>query len=66
MEAGAGFEHFLSGGLEMLGIEADEVELGVMRLVHTLYWPAVAELFELDLTAIEPEADLDLSKAPQQ
>lgn len=58
------FEAFVPAGLASLGIEADEVELAVMRATHELYWPAVAGLLEVDLSGVEPEALADMSRAP--
>ena len=64
MPATGEFEAFVPAGLASLGIEADEVELAVMRATHELYWPAVAGLLEVDLTAVEPEPVPDMSRAP--
>jgi hypothetical protein len=58
------FESFVPAGLASLGIEADEVELAVMRAVHELYWPATAGLLELDLSGVDPERAPDLSRPP--
>jgi hypothetical protein len=65
MPAPGDFEAFVPGGLASMGIEADEVELAVMRASHDLYWPAIAGLLELDLSAVEPEPTADLSRPPE-
>ena len=63
MDAQSDFDRFVPGSLASLGIEADEVELAVMRAAHGNWWPAVEALLELDLSGeIEPE--IDLSRAP--
>ena len=62
----ADFDAFVPAGLSSLGIEADEVELAVMRAAHELYWPAIAGLLEIDLSGVEPEPMADLSRAPER
>jgi hypothetical protein len=62
MEAGPQ-EDFVAGGLAALGIEADEIELAVIRAAHALFWPSIVELLEFD-AGDEPEREPDLSKAP--
>jgi hypothetical protein len=57
-------DHYLSGGLAELGIEADEIEMAVISASHQLFWPAILELLALDAGAADPEANPDLSKAP--
>ncbi|MGH2982006.1 MAG: hypothetical protein ACRDKV_08195 [Solirubrobacterales bacterium] len=64
MPAAGEFEAFVPAGLASLGIEADEVELAVMRATHELYWPALAGLLEVDLAGITPEPVPDMSRAP--
>ena len=58
-------EDFVDGGLASLGIEADEIERAVIGAAHQLFWPGILELLSLDLGELEPERDLDLSKAPE-
>ena len=58
------FDSFVPAGLVSLGIEADDVELAVMRAAHELYWPAIAGVLQLDLSAIEPEPGADMSRPP--
>jgi hypothetical protein len=59
------FEAFVPAGLATLGIEADEVELAVMRAAHELYWPAIVGLLEVDFSSVEPELAADMSRAPE-
>jgi hypothetical protein len=59
------FDAFVPGGLATLGIEADEVELAVMRAAHELYWPGIAAFIEVDLSGVEPEPPENLSRAPE-
>ncbi len=59
------FDAFVPAGLASLGIEADEVDLAVMRAMHDLYWPAIAGMLDLDLSGVEPERDADMSRAPE-
>jgi hypothetical protein len=60
------FEAFAPAGLRSLGIEADEVELAVMRATHETYGPAIRALLELDLSGVEPEPGADLSRQPEK
>lgn len=65
MESEAAFRSYLEGALEVFGIEADETERAVMSGVWSVYEPAMAELRESDLSAVDPEPDADLSRAPR-
>lgn len=65
MESEAAFRSYLEGALEVFGIEADETERAVMSGVWSVYDPAIAELREADLSAVDPEPDADLSRAPR-
>jgi hypothetical protein len=64
VEPEAAFRNYLEGALEVFGIEADETERAVMSGVWSVYAPAMAELREADLSAVEPERDADPSRAP--
>jgi hypothetical protein len=59
------FDAFVPPGLASLGIEADGVELSVMRATHELYWPAMAGLLEVDLSDVAPEPGAGMSRAPE-
>ena len=65
MEASNRADDFIPAGLASLGIEADEIDLAVIGAAHSLFWPAIVELLELE-TDVAPEPDLDLSRAPAQ
>jgi hypothetical protein len=63
--AGVGsFEEFVPPALATLGIEADDVDLTVMRAAHAQFWPAIEALLELNLAAVPEEANQDLSQPP--
>ncbi|MGH2926284.1 MAG: hypothetical protein ACRDK1_09985 [Solirubrobacterales bacterium] len=60
-----GPEPFVSAGLELLGLPADEAELAVIEAVDGLYRPLVDALIAAELDGIEPEPGEDLSRAPR-
>jgi hypothetical protein len=64
MEAFNSADEFIAAGLAAYGIEADEVDLAVIRAAHGLFWPPILELLELDTTPIPFEPAPDLSQAP--
>ena len=64
MEDSERADDFLTSGLAVYRIEADEVELAVMRAAHATFWPPILELLELDTGDAEPERDPDLSRPP--
>lgn len=66
MEASNNPADFLPAGLAAYGIEADEIELAVMRAAHEMFWPPILELLDLDLGDSPPEQAPDLSRAPEE
>jgi hypothetical protein len=64
MEAQNSPDDFLAVGLAAFGIEADEIELAVMRAAHEMFWPPILELLDLDTSAAPAERAPDLSQAP--
>jgi len=64
MDSSPSADDFLPAGLASYGMEADEIELAVLGAIHQLFWPPILELLEMDLGEVEPERDLDLSRAP--
>lgn len=64
MDSSPSADDFLPAGLASYGMEADEIELAVLGAIHQLFWPPILELLEMDLGDVEPERDLDLSRAP--
>jgi hypothetical protein len=65
VEASDPADDFIDGGLASLGLEADETERAVIGAAHQLFWPGILDLLSLDLGAIEPERDPDMSRAPR-
>jgi len=64
MEDGNDADDFIPAALAAFGVEADEIELAVMRAAHELFWPPTLELLALDTSAVAAERDPDLSQAP--
>jgi len=65
MEASDRAEDFVPAGLASFGIEADEVDLAVMNAAHQMFWPGIRGLLSLDLSAVEPERNPDMSRSPE-
>jgi hypothetical protein len=59
------FQRYAAAGLELSGLEADEIELGVMGLVDSIYRPHIDALMDADLDDVERESRLDPSQAPE-
>jgi len=64
MEASNQPDDFIGAGLAAYGIEADEIELAVIRAAHEMFWPPILELLAMDTSAVATEPSLDLSQAP--
>ena len=64
MEASNGADDFLSTAIAAYGIEADEIELAVMRAAQEMFWPPILELLDLDTSEAPQERAPDLSQAP--
>jgi hypothetical protein len=64
MEASNRTDEFIRSGLASFGIEADEVELAVIGAAHTMFWPEILKLLELDTSGAAAERDPDLSLPP--
>lgn len=64
MEASKHAEDLIPVALAAHGVEADEIELAVMAAAHQAFWPPILELLALDTSAVPPERDPDLSRAP--
>jgi hypothetical protein len=64
MEVSNRADDFIPAGLASLGVEADEIELAVIGAAHAMFWPAILDLFALDVDGIVPEPHPDLSRAP--
>jgi hypothetical protein len=64
MEAPNRADDFIPAGLASFGIEADQIELAVMRAAHEMFWPPILELLDLDTDGIPHERAPDLSQPP--
>jgi hypothetical protein len=64
MEASDSTDDFIPAALAAFGVEADEVELAVMRAAQEIFWPPILELLALDTGAVTAEPAPDLSQAP--
>jgi hypothetical protein len=60
------FESYVEAGLASIGVDADEIELAVIKAAWHAYQPQTDELWAADLSAVEPELDMDLSRAPSK
>ena len=66
MPASSSFDDFVPGGLTTLGIEFDETDLAVLRVAHGIWWPAIQDLLEADLSDVTPDPLPDLSRGPSE
>ena len=66
MDPDSAFQSYLEGGLAVYGIEADPLERSVIESVFAIYRAPIEQLLAADLDGIEPEARLDLSRAPER
>jgi hypothetical protein len=64
METGEQFDEVVRLTLGRYGIPVDEVDLAVMRVAERVYGPGRDALLAADLSDVEPEHDLDPSRAP--
>jgi hypothetical protein len=64
MEAANRPDEFIPAGLAAFGVQADEIELAVIGAAHSMFWPPILELLELETGAVAPERAPDLSRAP--
>jgi hypothetical protein len=58
------FEQFTRAGIELAGLDVDDVDIAVIRAAHAAYGPALAALDAADLTDIRTEPDLDPGRPP--
>ena len=66
MEASSAADEFIPAGLAAYGIEADDIELAVVRAAHQTFWPPILELLALDTSGAPVERDPDLSQPPRR
>jgi hypothetical protein len=64
MEPSTSADDFIPAALAAFGVEADEIELAVMRAAHEMFWPPILELLALDTGLAASEPAPDLSQAP--
>jgi hypothetical protein len=57
-------EAYLRGGLERAGVTVTDDELAMMRAVDAVYGPALRQLQEIDLAAVDAEFGLDPAQPP--
>jgi hypothetical protein len=62
---GDAFERWVRSGLELIGLEASEVDLAVITAVQEIYRPDMDALMAADLAKVAAERDEDLSRAPR-
>jgi hypothetical protein len=58
------FEQFARGGLQGLGLDADDVDVQIMRYVDEIFGPELRALLAEDFNGKWPETDMDPSRAP--
>jgi hypothetical protein len=58
------FEQFARAGIELAGLEMDDVDLAVMRAADSAYGAALQALDAADLSHIKTEPDMDPARAP--
>lgn len=66
MEASNHTDDFIPTALAAYGVEADEIELAVIRAAHQVFWPPILELLAFDTSEIPVERAPDLSRAPKR
>ena len=59
------FERYVRAGLELQGVDVDDVDIAVMRAADAVYGPGMRALAEADLRGVLPEPDLDPGRAPR-
>jgi hypothetical protein len=64
MDGGEQFDEVVRLTLGRYGIPVDEVDLAVMHVAERVYGPGRDALLAADLSAVQPEHDLDPSRAP--
>ncbi len=58
-------ERYVRAGLELAGDPVDDTDIAVIRAADAVYGAALAALDAADLTDVQPESDLDASRAPR-
>jgi len=60
------FESFAKAGLRLQGVELEDGDLDVLKLLHAVLSPSIDALKAADLSSIAAELDLDPSRAPHE
>jgi hypothetical protein len=59
------FEQYVRAGLELQGLEVDDVDIQVIRAADAAYGPDMRALEQADLRDVWPESELDPSRPPR-
>jgi hypothetical protein len=59
------FDEFVRSSLARFGVEADDLDLEVLRAAERVYGPQRDALLSADLSDVEPEIRFDPSRAPR-
>lgn len=66
MEVSIPNDDYIPTALAAYGVEADEIELAVIRAAHQVFWPPILDLLALDTNDVPAEAAPDLSQPPSR
>ncbi|MEA2479811.1 MAG: hypothetical protein QOJ07_1733 [Thermoleophilaceae bacterium] len=58
------FEQYVRAGLELAGLELDDIDLAVIRAADAVYGPGMRALETADLAGVWAEPDLDPGRPP--
>ena len=58
------FEQFTRGGLDWIGLTADDTDVAIMRYIDEVVGPEIRALMQADMADWWPENDFDPSRAP--
>jgi hypothetical protein len=61
---GGATERLVRAGLELLQLDADDVEIAVIEAADRLYRPVIESLLEAELDGVALEPGADMSRAP--
>jgi hypothetical protein len=64
MAEGDAFETWVRMSLSRYGIDADDTDVAIMRVVEQVYGPPRDALLAADLSQVAPEHALDPSRSP--
>jgi hypothetical protein len=58
------FEQFARGAMQWMGLDADDVDVQIMRYIDEVFGPELRALMTQDFNGIWPETDMDPGRAP--